>query len=346
MSDNYFRKLGFDQLRMQDYVRLYQLDTVDAVIAVRFIELIKDNSPAITEHFFQSLLANRETKAIVDRSFNPDTFKHKFSEYLLELGIDFNQQDYFESRLRLGMVHIWAGVNLSLFQAAYLTLQQLLIDTIKNDDPDKDRLIAYVLKITHLDMSLAIMAYHNVQTSTLEEQVEHKQQQVSQLEHQQQIDTLTLVMRRDAIMELLDNKLKKRRKSDAGFCIIMADIDHFKDINDQHGHLAGDEVLREIAQRLQASLRQEDYVGRYGGEEFLLVLNNNNIAAAKVICQRILGDIADKPFTANNASITATISLGLASSRAEDNCHKIIERADVALYKAKQNGRNRVEIET
>ena len=194
-------------------------------------------------------------------------------------------------------------------------------------------------------MSLAIMSYHNVQTRNLEEQIQTEKEQVSSLKYRQQVDTLTQVLRRDAIMELLENKLKKRRKSDQAFFIIMADIDHFKNINDQYGHLAGDVVLNEVAQRLQSSLRQDDFIGRYGGEEFLLILNNNDLAETKAICQRILNDISDKAVIAENVSIDVAISLGLTLAKADDDSHRIISRADSALYAAKQNGRNRCEIE-
>ncbi|MDH5217991.1 MAG: diguanylate cyclase [Gammaproteobacteria bacterium] len=345
MPDNYFRKLGFDPQRLQDHLQLYQLDGVDSKTAARFSRLIKNQLGQITEDFFQGLQNNRETNAIFDQGINSEALKGAFSNYLLELGVNFDQQEYFESRLRLGMVHIWAGVNLTQYQSAYLLLQQLLISSIKSDTPDREQLVAYVLKITHLDMSLAIMSYHNVQTRNLEEQIQTEKEQVSSLKYQQQVDTLTQVLRRDAIMELLENKLKKRRKSDQDFFIIMADIDHFKNINDQYGHLAGDVVLNEVAQRLQSSLRQDDFIGRYGGEEFLLILNNNDLAETKNICERILNDISDKAVIAEKVSINVAISLGLTRAKADDDSHRIISRADNALYAAKQNGRNRCEIE-
>jgi len=345
MPDNYFRKLGFDQQRLQEHLQLYQLDDADAKIATCFSHLIKNRLSQITEDFFQGLRGNRETKAILDQGVNSETLKSAFSSYLLELGINFDRQEYFESRLRLGMVHIWAGISLSQYQSAYLLLQQLLINRIELGIPDRERLVAYVLKITHLDMSLAIMSYHNVQTRNLEEQIQSKKEQVSSLKHQQQVDTLTQVLRRDAILELLEHKLKKRRKSDQGFFVIMADIDHFKNINDQYGHLAGDLVLNEVAQRLQSSLRQDDCIGRYGGEEFLLILNDNDLTETKSIGQRILNEISSSPVIVENASIGVAISLGLTRVKADDNSHQIISRADRALYAAKQNGRNRCEIE-
>ena len=345
MPDNYFRKLGFDPRRLRDHLQLYQLDDADSKTATRFSRLIKNQLSRITEDFFQGLRNNRETNAIFDQGINSEALKSTFSNYLLELGAGFDRQEYFESRLRLGMVHIWAGVNLTQFQSAYLLLQQLLIRCINPDAPDRELLLTYVLKISHLDMSLAIMSYHNVQTRNLEEQIQTGKEQVNSLKYQQQVDTLTQVLRRDAIMELLENKLKKRRKSDQDFFIIMADVDHFKNINDQYGHLVGDLVLNEVAQRLQSSLRQDDFIGRYGGEEFLLILNNNDLAETKTICQRLLNDISDEAVIAENISIDVAISLGLTRAKVDDDGHRIISRADSALYAAKQNGRNRCEIE-
>ena len=145
MPDNYFRKLGFDQQRLQEHLQLYQLDDSDAKIATCFSHLIKNRLSQITEDFFQGLRNNRETNAIFDQSINSEALKSAFSSYLLELGVGFDRQEYFESRLRLGMVHIWAGVNLTQYQSAYLLLQQLLISCIKPDVTDREQLVTYVL---------------------------------------------------------------------------------------------------------------------------------------------------------------------------------------------------------
>lgn len=343
MPNTYFKKLGFDQQRLEHHLRLYQLDSTDIETAKQFSRLIDGHVDQIVDDFFNQAFSEPTSKEIINQGYNLDKLRASFSQYLRELGINFMHQDYFESRLRLGVVHIWVGVDLSLFQSAYLKLQQILIQYIEQNASTKEVFIRYILKITHLDMSLAIFAYHGAQKNALMEQVDLKHEQVKTLKHQQQFDTLTQVLRRDSILETLENKLKQRRKTDEGFCIIMADIDHFKKVNDQFGHLCGDVVLYEVAQCLRATIRQEDCVGRYGGEEFLLVLGNN-METTTNISQRILKEVANKTIEADNNEINVTISLGLTHAIANDDTHSIITRADEALYCAKQNGRNRFEI--
>jgi two-component system cell cycle response regulator len=127
--------------------------------------------------------------------------------------------------------------------------------------------------------------------------------------------------------------------------ILVLDIDYFKAINDGHGHDAGDDVLREFAIRIRKSIRGIDLACRLGGEEFVIVMPETDMAVAAIVAERLRRRIASEPFavTQGTKAIDVTISIGIATlDTADDNASTILKRADQALYRAKRDGRNRV----
>ena len=160
-------------------------------------------------------------------------------------------------------------------------------------------------------------------------------------------DSLTGLWNRGAILELLRRELSRRQRTGDALGVIMADIDHFKKINDTHGHLVGDVVLQAVTRRLAGHLRPYDSVGRYGGEEFLIVLPACHASDLAMGAERLRRCIADQPIETSMGRIPVTLSFGLASvSQGEKEtpaCEMLLRRADEALYTAKDRGRNRVE---
>ena len=154
-------------------------------------------------------------------------------------------------------------------------------------------------------------------------------------------DGLTGLLNRTSILEELDEELARSARNGSAVSVLMVDLDRFKSINDTHGHLAGDAVLREAARRLKTAARRYDSVGRYGGEEFLVVLPGCDFEDACAQAERLRDSIAAAPFLAPSQLLNVTASLGVACSR---DCppEVLVRGADDALYQAKAAGRNRV----
>ncbi|HXN94051.1 MAG TPA: GGDEF domain-containing protein, partial [Candidatus Acidoferrales bacterium] len=159
-------------------------------------------------------------------------------------------------------------------------------------------------------------------------------------------DPLTGLFNRGIIMDLLSRELSRTHRENGCTTILLGDVDHFKDVNDTLGHIAGDEVLREVARRMVASVRSYDYVGRYGGEEFLVVLNNCDTSASLLRAEQIRRAIASVPVQTIQGPIPVTMSLGVLTSSdwGLRPVEELLQEADVALYKAKAAGRNCVKL--
>jgi diguanylate cyclase (GGDEF)-like protein len=158
-------------------------------------------------------------------------------------------------------------------------------------------------------------------------------------------DSLTGLLNRRACLDSLLVELDRGCRTGNPVCIVMADIDHFKRINDAHGHQTGDEVLREVARRMQRSLRGYDIAGRFGGEEFLLVLPGCNLEEGAKLAERICHVVCSEPVKAKNERIEVSISLGVAVANPPGpaDLEALLGSADAALYRAKEAGRNRIE---
>lgn len=166
-----------------------------------------------------------------------------------------------------------------------------------------------------------------------------------QLERLVSFDSLTGLYNRQAVLGRLREAINHAQRYKENLSLIMLDIDHFKKVNDQYGHLVGDDVLEKVSTLIRDNIRNTDIVGRYGGEEFIIVLPQTDLHAARVVAERIRKIIETakmKDFAGNMFSIT--VSQGISGWEPDDDIHSFISRADEALYKAKESGRNRVEV--
>ncbi len=154
-----------------------------------------------------------------------------------------------------------------------------------------------------------------------------------------QEDALTGIMNRRAIIVFLEKEMERFKRTQSPFCLMMFDIDHFKRVNDKYGHLVGDEVIQQITKLISNEIRQVDGVGRYGGEEFLVVMTDCTPDSAHILAKRIKDKIQQHRFS-NDLQITVSIGISDCSSCTNKDIEEIIREADQKMYVSKANGRN------
>ncbi len=159
-------------------------------------------------------------------------------------------------------------------------------------------------------------------------------------------DSLTGILNRGAILERLEQEINRACREHQYIAVLMADVDHFKSVNDNYGHLSGDLVLRQVADRLRASVRPYDVVGRYGGEEFLIVAPGCDSADALALAERIRISVEVESFQTSHGGLCLGMSLGATAAEIKGKVDPdaLLRVADLALYRAKRRGRNCVEV--
>jgi diguanylate cyclase (GGDEF)-like protein len=212
----------------------------------------------------------------------------------------------------------------------------------------------YVRYSTHIAQRSARVAATQYETEQLRNQTETARRQaqaleVSNLELTQETDRLKKANLEDPLTGLynrraLENALAETQKAGSAYALAVLDVDHFKRINDRFSHLAGDEVLRQIARILSGLTRKGEFLARFGGEEFVLLMPGMGSVEAVVLCERLRSAIEAWNWGEQTPELQVTISIGIASTTGTDDPTAILAAADARLYQAKANGRNRVEV--
>ncbi|MGB0911311.1 MAG: sensor domain-containing diguanylate cyclase [Nitrospirales bacterium] len=188
-----------------------------------------------------------------------------------------------------------------------------------------------------------MQAYRQVETLQVNTVI--LESQFQSLEQSSRLDPLTGAFNRSYLDEVIETTFKTAMSNTSPLSFIFLDLDHFKDVNDTHGHQVGDEILRGVASRLKAELRATDTIGRYGGEEFVIVMPGVNGAVAETICNRIVLAFREKAYEVSLSNfLKVTVSLGVASleeGQAFESAHEMTGAADQALYTSKTRGRDR-----
>jgi diguanylate cyclase (GGDEF)-like protein len=178
----------------------------------------------------------------------------------------------------------------------------------------------------------------------LREEITRRQKVEEALARAARSDPLTGLMNRRAMMYWFQYQLIHYQRNRIPFAVLLGDIDHFKSVNDTYGHAVGDQVLKDMALLLQESLRSQDLVARWGGEEFLILLPDTDEPGGAVAAEKIRGRVEQETFYDDSREFHLTMSFGVAVYRPEQSADECIKAADAALYRAKNAGRNRVEI--
>ena len=167
----------------------------------------------------------------------------------------------------------------------------------------------------------------------------HKLKQLTKdLEFQATHDALTSVYNKGAITEILQKQLAA-----CDFVLILFDIDHFKKVNDTYGHSVGDQVLKQVACLVSDNIKNKDCFGRFGGEEFLIILNDTPVQQCRTMADSLLGRIENTAITVDSLEVSITVSMGLTLCNRNESFKDVYDRVDKLLYAAKHNGRNRIE---
>ena len=286
-----------------------------------------------------------------------DSGQHEFEAYLQRLN---ERLESFQSNLQAASAG--HADNRSAAQAMDTQIREQVdgLQSSMHEAADLEDL-KHVLE-NHLEGLLGTMDQHRQQRDereqevaarlqSLAERVAHMEQEASgfreHLEEQRQkalIDPLTGLPNRAAWSERLDHEISQWQQHGNTLMLAMLDLDHFKHINDNYGHLAGDKVLKLIATVLRKRLRGTDFIARFGGEEFVLLMPSTVPAAGMKLLESLRAAIEACPFHFKGERVTITVSMGLTAFKAGEHSDLALKRADLALYRAKNAGRNRVEL--
>jgi diguanylate cyclase (GGDEF)-like protein len=308
-----FRKILFKSLsdKNNDHKRLKQ----------EYEELGRENAKLITDNFNLEQSAE-ETVALYDitkdvcKSLDPDAIFNIFRDHMNKY-IGAGDCKFLNESADI------AGFN--DYIVLPLTIRKDKIGyLVAKDIREKDREKFYILAQQYILGIKRALLYKKVQELTI-------------------TDNLTQVFNRRYFLLRFNEELERSVRFNYKFSFLMLDIDHFKDFNDRYGHLVGDVILREVAKTIKENMRQIDFIGRYGGEEFSLILTETDKSEAKLVAERFREAVEGKEIRAYDENLKITISVGISVFPDDShNLQQLIDKADKALYKAKQAGRNRV----
>jgi len=344
-SSKLCQQFGLDSESRNQRMKLLELTDDDLALAITLVQtIIKPHIDEIVNQFYEKLMQDPTAYQFIGDPEMLRRLKKIQKNYLLNLGIDFDTESYFESRLRAGLAHAWVGLPLMTYQCGYHIQQKIIAQHIKDFATNNcaDVLIDFLAKIIALDMSLAIETYHSLKIQGLAQSLDNMQDKHRQLQKRANKDSLTGVLIRAQIFEKLKQLVHSEKTQPHNLSIMMVDIDHFKKINDEYGHQTGDLVLKQVVNRIKAAMRSVDLIGRYGGEEFLILLPKAALSAATKIAERIVSHVCSTPIKSNEILLDVSVSIGITEYAENDDGKHLIARADKALYQAKNSGRNQV----
>jgi diguanylate cyclase len=203
---------------------------------------------------------------------------------------------------------------------------------------------AHTLLLKEVDRVLASNAALKGELAQSQVVLNEQQHQINNLRTAVRIDGLTQVANRAYFDEKLREMVALRKRYDDPFSLMMIDLDNFKGINDTYGHPAGDRILKGIALKLKAALRESDFLARFGGDEYALILIKTDVTAATEVAWKLCEQVRTSRFLLDKTALSMTLSIGVAEATQNDSDETLLKRADAALYRTKMAGRNGVTV--
>jgi len=204
---------------------------------------------------------------------------------------------------------------------------------------------AHAILMKEIDRVMASNATLKDELASSKEVLEFQRCQIETLRTAVRIDSLTQLANRAYFDEKLTEMIKLRQRyDDEPFSLMMVDLDNFKTVNDSKGHPAGDRILKGVATKIKATLRGSDFIARFGGDEFALILVKTDVKAAEEVAWKLCSEVRGSRFLLDSEALTMTISIGLAEAKKTDTEESLLKRADEALYRVKELGRNSVSV--
>ena len=308
----------------------------NAIVEVFQTKVITPGLENIIEAFYVYLQSHREYKEYFSPGEQLIRMVQSQENYLRTLGVNFQSPDYFEDRLRIGVVHSQIGLPPRLYECAYAKLRDLIVDNIP-EELDKeiiDKIRHVMNKVITLDMALALESYYQISLGNLEASIDKLEKNNDILQEKSSKDTLTGAANRAAILGLVKELLAKFKNDDTAFSIVMCDVDGMSEVNAKLGHMAGDLLLKKVVEMIQSKLRATDKIGRYGGNEFLIVLQNKDEDSAIKLMTDISTMLSEQDITIRGTKINNRIIYGVTSVSEGDELPNLLMRVDQALLKS------------
>jgi diguanylate cyclase (GGDEF)-like protein len=314
---------------------------------------IEDNIDEIVDDFYERQTNVDEISLLIGDSDTLMRLRTAQRKYVMDLFSGVYDIEYVNNRLRIGMVHKRIGVEPKLYLSAVRTLKDVLIKTLIKNIRKRETLeptLDALDKLLYFDTTLVFDTYIDclvreiesaknrveVYAKSLEEKVAER---TKQLEEQAQLDPLTNLYNQRAMQEFLRRDLAAAKRRQVKLSLVYFDIDKFKDINDTHGHIKGDEVLKNTGLAMLNNVRDTDVPCRYGGDEFCIILPDCEADKAKVVCEKIIKEFGSR-------YPEYSLSIGIAETGLDEfiDSDELIKKADKNMYLAKKESGFQIRI--
>lgn len=337
MQFKHCEAFGFDRENIRKRLRLLELGEKDEKICNKLHQLvIIPNASPIINKFYNFLVSHREFSLFLSSDELISKLKKTQLLYLKTLGIELQHPAYFDLRLRIGVAHNRIGMPLNLYICAYNKLLALILEQIPPELEENLflQLQLFSIKVVNLDISLAIDSYLKSNIEELSNNIETLEKQAKQLKSQSEMDPLTHVANRMGILSSIHSKLNKAIKHHETFHLIMLDINKLGEVNDQFGHMIGDLVLKSTVEKINHILDHRDKLGRYGGDEFIIVTIRNKEQTDQLI-KSIYDEISQNIFHVEGHELKVSLSIGTGSYETGDTLPGLLNRVDKDLIRHK-----------